>query len=149
ALNFPNRHPLCLSMDKESLRHTDLILGLDVKDWEKQLTELNNAKRIREFLPPEHCDFVEIGFAEVGISKWAMDYCRMQGCAVRALGDTIIGIPELTRLCKETIKSTSNPQKKIADRKVATGKRHAQVWAKWQQDAKKAWDSSPITFARL
>ena len=44
ALNFPNKHPLCLSMDKPSLRHTDLIVGLDVKDWEKQLTELNNAE---------------------------------------------------------------------------------------------------------
>src|SRR5258707_14802596 len=66
------RSPLCLSMDKPSLKHTDLIVGLDVKDWEKQLTELNNAKRIREFLPPPSCDFVEIGFAEVGISKWAM-----------------------------------------------------------------------------
>ena len=27
ALNFPNKHPLCLSMDKASLRHTDLVLG--------------------------------------------------------------------------------------------------------------------------
>jgi Thiamine pyrophosphate-requiring enzymes [acetolactate synthase, pyruvate dehydrogenase (cytochrome), glyoxylate carboligase, phosphonopyruvate decarboxylase] len=24
ALNFPNKHPLCLSMDKDTLRHTDL-----------------------------------------------------------------------------------------------------------------------------
>ena len=48
ALNFPNKHPLCLSMDKESLKRADLIVGLDVKDWEKQLTELNNAKRIRD-----------------------------------------------------------------------------------------------------
>ncbi len=29
---------------RSSLTTTDLILGLDVKDWEKQLTELNNAK---------------------------------------------------------------------------------------------------------
>src|SRR5262249_46525443 len=34
ALNFPNKHPLCLSMDQASLRHTDLVVGLDVKDWE-------------------------------------------------------------------------------------------------------------------
>ena len=27
ALNFPNKHPLCLSMDKETLRHTDLRRG--------------------------------------------------------------------------------------------------------------------------
>ena len=116
ALNFPNKHPLCLSMDKQSLKHTDLIVGLDVKDWEKQLVELNNAKRICEPLPPKHCDYVEIGFAELGISKWAMDYCRMQPCSVRALGDTAIGIPELTRLCKETHReATPTLQNKIAD----------------------------------
>ena len=123
ALNFPNKHPLCLSMDKESLKRTDLIVGLDVKDWEKQLVELNNAKRIREPLPPKNCDYVEIGFAEVGISKWAMDYCRMQPCSVRALGDTAIGIPELTRICKQRIAGDSQLQKRIADRKVMVGKR--------------------------
>jgi acetolactate synthase I/II/III large subunit len=149
ALNFPNKHPLCLSMDKESLKTTDLILGLDVKDWEKQLTELNNAKRIREFLPPPSCDFVEIGFAEVGISKWAMDYCRMQPCSVRALGDTTLGIPALIEACNQRIGADSRLQKKIADRKVAIGKRHDQVWAKWQEESRKDWDASPLTFSRL
>jgi acetolactate synthase-1/2/3 large subunit len=149
ALNFPNKHPLCLSMDKESLKHTDLIVGLDVQDWEKQLTELNNAKRTREVLPPESCDYVEIGFAETGISKWSMDYCRMQPCSVRALGDTVLGIPELIRLCKQRIDKDPGLKERIAKRKAAIGKRHDQVWDKWQQEAKKNWDASPITFARL
>src|SRR5262249_41374509 len=80
ALNFPNKHPLCLSMDRASLRRTDLVVGLDVNDWEKQLTELNSAMRTRERLTPPSCDFVEIGFGEINISKWAFDYCRMQSC---------------------------------------------------------------------
>src|SRR5258707_10232395 len=50
ALNFPNKHPLCLSMDKASLRHTDLVVGLDLKDWEKQLNELNSTTRELESL---------------------------------------------------------------------------------------------------
>jgi acetolactate synthase-1/2/3 large subunit len=136
-------------MDKPSLKHTDLIVGLDVKDWEKQLTELNNAKRIREWIPPPSCDYVEIGFAEIGISKWAMDYCRMQPCSVRALGDTAIGIPELTRLCRERITADPGLGKRIAGRKAAIGRRHDAVWAKWQDDARKDWDASPITFSRL
>ncbi len=136
ALNFPNKHPLCLSMDKASLKHTDLVLGLDLKDWEKQLTELNSTTRQLEPLVAPNCDYVEIGFAEIGISKWAMDYCRMQPCSVRALGDTAIGIPELTRICKARIAKDVGLKKKIEDRKVAIGKRHDEVWAKWQQDAK-------------
>src|SRR6266571_1140555 len=140
ALNFPNKHPLCLSMDKASLRHTDLVLGLDLKDWEKQLTELNSMTRQLEPLVAPNCDYVEIGFAEVGISKWAMDYCRMQPCSVRALGDTEIGIPELTRICKARIAKDAGLKQKIEERKVAIGKRHDEVWAKWQQDARKNWD---------
>src|SRR5258705_449815 len=132
ALNFPNKHPLCLSMDKDTLRHTDLVVGLDVNDWEKQLTELNNAKRTREQLTPPSCDFVEIGFGEINISKWAMDYCRMQPCSLRALGDTALGIPELTRICKERIADDAKLAARIAARKRAVGKRHDEVWATWQ-----------------
>jgi acetolactate synthase-1/2/3 large subunit len=149
ALNFPNKHPLCLSMDKESLKHTDLVVGLDVKDWEKQLVDLDNARRIVTPLLPEHCDTVEIGFAEIGISKWSMDYCRMQPCSVRAIGDTSLGIPELTRICRERIAKDGKLQSRIAARKTAIGKRHDQVWAKWQAEARQNWDASPITFGRL
>jgi acetolactate synthase-1/2/3 large subunit len=149
ALNFPNKHPLCLSLDKGSLRHTDLVLGLDVRDWEKSLTELNSTTRTLETLVPESCDFAEIGFGEVGISKWSMDYCRMQPVSVRALGDTALGIPELTRICKARISAEPKLQSRIAARKVAIGKRHDQVWAKWQEEARENWDASPITFSRL
>jgi acetolactate synthase-1/2/3 large subunit len=126
ALNFPNRHPLCLSLDKASLKHTDLVLGLDVRDWEKPLTELNSTKRTLETLVPATCDFAEIGFGEVGIS-----------------------IPELTRICKARIAAEPKLQSRIAERKLAIGKRHDQVWAKWQEEAHENWDASPITFARL
>jgi acetolactate synthase I/II/III large subunit len=149
ALNFPNKHRLCLSMDKDSLRQTDLVLGLDVSDWEKQLTELDNAKRTREPITPASCDFVEIGFGEINISKWSMDYCRMQPCTIRALGDTVLAIPELTRICRERIQRDARLASRIAARKIAIAKRHDEVWAKWQEEARRDWDASPITFARL
>src|SRR5205814_8372955 len=65
------------------------------------------------------------------------------------IGDTAIGIPELTRICKERVAGNPALQKRIADRKVAIGNRHDEVWAEWQQDARKAWNASPITFQRL
>ena len=57
--------------------------------------------------------------------------------------------PELTRICKERIAADAKLGKRIADRKVAIGKRHDEVWAKWQEEARKNWDASPITFSRL
>ena len=38
---------------------------------------------------------------------------------------------------------------RIKARSVAIGKRHDEVWAKWQEEARKNWDASPITFSRL
>ena len=78
-----------------------------------------------------------------------MDYCRMQPCSIRAIGDTALGIPELTRICKERIAGDAGLQKKVAERKLKVGKRHEEVWARWQEEARGNCDASPITFARL
>ena len=101
ALNFPNKHPLSISMDKGALKGVDLVLGLDIKDWEKATHELNSTDRKITPLVNADADWVEIGFAELGISKWSMDYCRMQPCSVRALGDTALGVPALIAVAGE------------------------------------------------
>ena len=79
--------------------------------------------------------------------RWTIAACSRARCARSAT--PTIGIPELTRICKERIAKDPELKKKIEDRKTAIGKRHDEVWNKWQQDAKKNWDASPITFQRL
>lgn len=149
ALNFPNKHPLAISMDKGALKGVDLVLGLDIKDWEKATHELNSTDRKITPLVNADADWVEIGFAELGISKWSMDYCRMQPCSVRALGDTAIGVPALIQSLEKRIGGDAKLQKKIADRKVEIGKRHDETWAKWQEQSRENWDASPMTTGRL
>jgi acetolactate synthase-1/2/3 large subunit len=78
-----------------------------------------------------------------------MDYCRMQPCSVRALGDTALGVPALIETLEKRIGGDSKLQKKIADRKFEIGKRHDETWAKWQDDSRKDWDSKPMTTGRL
>ena len=150
ALNFPNKHPLCLSMDKASLKHTDLVLGLDLKDWEKQLTELNSTTRSGRVA----------GRAELRLRRDRLRRGRHQ-----QMGDGLLPHAAVLgararrhhdRRCRSSPASarsasprTAALKKRIEDRKVAIGKRHDEVWAKWQQDAKKNWDASPITFQRL
>ena len=149
ALNFPNRHPLCVSLDKPALKGVDVVLGLDVKDFEKATHELNSTTRVVSPIVNADAEWLEMGFAEVGISKWAMDYCRMQPCSVRALGDTALGLPVLTDMLEKRIAGDSRLQAKIAARKAKIGKRHDETWAKWQKDAKKDWDVAPMTTERL
>src|SRR5262249_45751138 len=79
-LNFPNRHPLNLSCHKEIFRDADLIVSLDTRDWEKSTHFIERTeRRVTPYYPP-HCEMIEIGFGEINLSKWSMDYTRMPAC---------------------------------------------------------------------
>lgn len=149
SLCFPNRHPLCASMDKEALRKADLILGIDVRDWEKPTAHLESTTRVVTSLVPEDCEWMEVGFAEIGMSSWAMDYGRYQPKVLSALGDPALAMPEMARIGQRRLEADGNLNKRIQDRKEALGRRHDEVWAKWQEDARKDWDSEPLALGRL
>jgi acetolactate synthase-1/2/3 large subunit len=148
-LNFPNRHPLNLSCEKEVFRDADLILMLDVRDWEKSTHYVDRSKR--EVVPhygPD-CQMIEIGFGEINLSKWSMDYGRMPECSLRVLGDTLTAIPELTRLCRERIAKDPALAKRIAERAKAVAQKHDALFKGWNEAAKRDWDGVPITLQRL
>jgi acetolactate synthase-1/2/3 large subunit len=138
-LNFPSRHPLNLSMVKDVFRDADLVLCLDTRDWERATTELVSTTREVTSLVPKGCKWLDIGFGDLEISSWAMDYQRLAHADLRILADTTIAIPALTRLLKGKV------TKKEAWFAELRNKAHAQ----WQAEAKQDWDASPITLPRL
>ena len=148
-LNFPNRHPLNLSCEKEIFGDADLILSLDTRDWEKS-THFNDRTK-RQVVPhyPANCEMIEIGFGEINLSKWSMDYGRMPACSLRVLGDTLTAIPELTRICRERIAKNPALAKTVAERAKAVAKKHDELFKKWGNEARKDWDGLPITLPRL
>ena len=151
ALNFPNKHPLDCSMDKDVVQDADLILGLDCRTGRSRPTSTTASSARTRPLYPASCEMVEIGFAEVGLRKWAMDYCRMPDARLRVLGDTALAIPELTRLCRERIARTPRPRRaRSPTARAAIGKRHdAAVAANGTRQSQEDWDASPITLPRL
>jgi acetolactate synthase I/II/III large subunit len=141
-LNFPSRHPLNLSMVKEVFRHVDLILCLDTRDWERATTELVSTTRDVTSLVPAGCKWIDIGFGDLEISSWAMDYQRLAHADLRILADTTIAIPALTKLLKGRVPKNDPWSKAVAELRQ---KAHAQ----WQAEARDDWDASPITLPRL
>ena len=135
--------------EKEIFRDADLILSLDTRDWEKS-THFNDRTK-RQVVPhyPPNCEMIEIGFGEINLSKWSMDYARMPTCALRVLGDTLTAIPELTRICRERIAKDSGLAKKVAERAKLVAAKHDAMFAKWAEEAKKDWDGLPTTLPRL
>ncbi|MBV9362040.1 MAG: thiamine pyrophosphate-binding protein [Betaproteobacteria bacterium] len=141
-LNFPNRHPLNLSMVKDVFRDTDALLLLDVRDWERATTELvSTTRKVTSVVPPS-CRWIDIGFGDLEISSWAMDYQRLAHADLRIIADTTLAIPALTRLLKGKVKNTAG-RRKAAE---ALGQKARKSW---QKEAADDWNASPITLPRL
>jgi acetolactate synthase-1/2/3 large subunit len=141
-LNFPSRHPLNLSMVKDVFREADLILCLDTRDWERATTELVSTTREVTSLVAVGCKWIDIGFGDLEISSWAMDYQRLAHADLRILADTMLAIPALTKLLQGKVPGREAWLRTVADLR---GKAHAQRQAEARQD----WDASPITLPRL
>jgi acetolactate synthase-1/2/3 large subunit len=141
-LNFPSRHPLNLSMVKDVFRDADLILCLDTRDWERATTELVSTTREVTSLVQADCKWIDIGFGDLEISSWAMDYQRLAHADLRILADTTNAIPALTKLLKPRLKKNEDWSGAVADLRK---KAHAE----WEAEAKRDWDASPITLPRL
>ncbi|MDH3263817.1 MAG: thiamine pyrophosphate-binding protein [Paracoccaceae bacterium] len=149
ALNFPGRHPLNLSMDTESLREGDAILSLDTRDWEKATAKLDSTKRTLKSYLADDITWMEVGFHEIGIGSWALDYGRYLPKALSALGDPRLVMPQLTKIAKARLEASPELQAKVTARAEAFGRRHAENFARWKAEAQVDRDASPLTLPRL
>jgi len=148
-LNFPTEHPLDCRMMPKIFNKADLIVGLDCRDWERPTHYNDRINRTMKAHYPDNCEWVDIGFADIEISKWAMGYQKFPECAQRVLGDTELALPSLTKICADRIKGDAKLQNKIKERSAAVKEMHDKQRAKWLEDSKEGWDNSPITLARL
>lgn len=149
ALCFPNRHPLNLSMDIASLKKADAILALDVRDWEKATAKLDSTTReVTSYLSPG-CKWMEVGFHEIGIGSWALDYGRYLAKSLSALGDPRLAMPQMTEIAAQRIAEDPALAAKVAQRKQSVGTRHDAIFAQWAQEARHDADASPVSLPRL
>jgi acetolactate synthase-1/2/3 large subunit len=148
-LNFPTEHPLDMRMNKEVFKQADLITLLDCRDWERPTHVNDRINRTLKPLYPEGCQWIDIGFADIEISKWATDYQKFPETAQRVLADTALAIPALTKLCAGRIGADARSKKRVAERARAVAIMHDAQRAKWREEARENWDARPITLSRL
>jgi acetolactate synthase I/II/III large subunit len=146
--NFPTNHPLNMT-HTDVLDHADLLLALDVRDLERPTTRLESATRqVRSRLPAE-CVFAEIGFADLELSSWSMDYGRYQETRLSILADTSLAVPALADLVSERLTANPRKQEDVTARRADISLRHAATRARWQEQARADWDAAPMTTGRL
>ena len=148
-LNFPSRHPLNVSNSKDALRRADLVLCLDTRDWERTTTELVSATREVTSIVPADATWIDIGFGDLELSSWALDYQRTQYFRLQIQADTTLAIPALTELLKAKIDGDSALRARVSARKAETAAAGQARWDKWATDARVDWDASPTTLPRL
>jgi len=148
-LNFPSRHPLNVSLSKDAFRTADCIVCLDARDWEKPTTELVSTTRQVTSVVPAGAKWIEIGFGDLELSSWALDYQRMNHADLRVMADTTMAIPMLTQLLKARIAKDKKLQQRIKARSAEIAKKTEARRRKWADQAREDWDASPITLPRL
>jgi len=148
-LNFPSRHPLNASLTKDAFREADLVLCLDARDWEKPTTELVSTTRELSSVVPAHAKWVEIGFGDLELSSWAMDYQRMNHADLRVMADTTLAIPMLTELLEARLAKDAKLRAKVKARTAEVSAATRARWKRWEAQAREDWDASPITLPRL
>ena len=148
-LNFPSRHPLNMTYAKEVFRDADLILCLDTRDWERPTTELVSATRELTSIVPPGATWIDIGFGDLELSSWTLDYQRLRHAHLQILADTTLAIPALTQLLAAYIVDDAGLRARVAARTADTAAKSAALREKWARQAKVDWDASPITLPRL
>jgi thiamine pyrophosphate-dependent acetolactate synthase large subunit-like protein len=147
-LNFPNRHPLCLT-GARVLEEADLILALDVRDLYGPLTRLDRVTRRTEYVIPPNCKLVEIGLGDLHISSWSLDFQRFQQVDLSILADTRLALPALVARCEELVARDAAGAARRAARREALAAQHAALWQSWRQRAREQWDLRPTSLPRL
>ena len=149
--NFPSNHPLSMT-HTNVLDDADLLLALDVRDLERPTTRLESATRQIQSRLPADAVFAEIGFSDLELSSWSMDYGRYQETSLSILADTSLAVPALADLLSERLAAGSVKHERmdaIETRRADISRRHDAARARWQQQAREDWDAAPMTTGRL
>jgi acetolactate synthase-1/2/3 large subunit len=146
--NFPNTHPMDL-WGSDVLESADLLLALDVRDLAEPTTKREPATKKNLCFLTGTCKVVEMGFSDLGISAWSMQYEKLQEVDLSVLCDTSIALPELIKKCQEKLSRDPSRKEEIKKRFETLRSKHDAVRNKWKEDARKNWDLAPMTLPRL
>ncbi|MFQ6027555.1 MAG: thiamine pyrophosphate-binding protein [Dehalococcoidia bacterium] len=147
--NFPNPHPLNLT-DADVLAEADLIVGLDLRNWERPLTRLDSMARTLVPLTRPDCVFAEVGFADLELSSWSLDFQRFKETSLSILADTSMAVPVLAEMCGKLVQNDPQAESRIRARRQALGQQQRALRSRWQEEARAQWDeAAPLSPARV
>ncbi|MBI4171286.1 MAG: thiamine pyrophosphate-binding protein [Actinobacteria bacterium] len=147
-LNFPTAHPLNLT-GSDVLAEADLVLALDVRHPDLAAFRSESATRVKRRIVPAEARWVEIGFSDVEISKWATEYGQLQRTELSVLADTSLAVPSLADLVADRLRADRARADRARLRAASLAGRHRALRDGWARRAREDWDAVPMTTGRL
>ena len=149
-LNFPSDHPLNLTSDSDGCyKDVDVVLTLDIADFEKPTHVRDIATRTVVSKVQANATWIDIGFTDIEISKWSMDYARPYYAQQRMTADPVTTAPQLTKLLKERIAKTPDSPKRSPSAKKRSANATPRTAPSGASRLKSTGMPKPMTVPRL
>jgi len=147
-LNFPTNHPLNLT-GSDIIEKADLILSLDMRDLYGPLVKLDKITRKTVYRILKDCKIIDIGFADLNISKWSQDFMQLQEVDLHIAADTLVALPQLILMCEQILGKNGKKREEIRKRFEEHKRTHETLRAGWREEVKKNWNAKPMSLPRL
>lgn len=157
--NFPSTHPLDLSDSAQSSRkaagspefklieEADVILGLDMRDFNRAFTGTEPSSRQPRSLVPKTTKVIHIGLQELMLRSWSQHIGKLQPMDLSITADTSLALPLLIDMCREEMAKGDPIDRK--QRFAMLKEKHEELRKEWQEAAKNARTDKPISLAHL
>jgi acetolactate synthase I/II/III large subunit len=147
-MNFPSRHPLNQSFRRALIGQADVILAIEMNDLWGTLTHFRD-RIVRTSHPATKpgTKIITLGVRDLYMKSNYQDFGRWQDVDLDIAGDGEISLPVLTEAVKRLINDANKAA--FAERGEKLAKAHLAMVEQSKTDATIAWDSTPITTARM
>jgi acetolactate synthase-1/2/3 large subunit len=148
-MNFPSRHPLDQSeRAREVIRNADVILGLEVWDfWGTVNNFRDQLHRTSQPITKAGAKMISISATDLNTRSNYQDFQRFPDLDLSMAADSEATLPALIEACKRLI--TADRKRAFEERGKKLAEAHLQAEERVRAEASYAWDSTPISTARM
>ena len=148
-MNFPSRHPLNQTGNaRQLIADADVVLGLELTDfWGTVGAVRDGLTRTSRSLVKPGTKLISITALDLATKGNYQDFQRYPEVDVAMAADAEATLPALTEACKRLI--PADKRTVFQDRGKRLAEAHTTALDRARAEASYAWDSSPISTARL
>jgi len=147
---FPSTHVLNLTTAREeALRDADVVLALDVPSLGVPLgPSVRERGNFAPIISP-NCQVIHMTLLDLERQSWVSDNMWLLPVHVPIAADTSVALPQLLEQVRERLKTKSDADRQVRERRAKVEAIYRDAKKKSQQWIEKTWDEKPISQARF